>query len=319
VVPALAHSPAGAHPPRVCARQQQQRQQILDWYGMRARPLGWRRTKDPYAILVSEVMLQQTQVARVEPAWRAFLQLFPTVRELASAPLADVVTAWRGLGYNRRAVSLHRCADAIVQRHGGAVPDDLAALRALPGIGDYTARAVLAFAFGRPAAPVDTNVARVLTRLVAGRPLGKSEAQRMADELVPVGDPGTWSHALMDLGAQVCTTRSPKCGECPVAGACIWQGQGPDPAAAGAYRARPQGKFAGSDRYHRGRLVDALRAGPVPRATLTRAVGSPDADRIAGLLVSEGLAEWKGDMLQLPRSSSPMEARSFPTRRGSGV
>ncbi|MGH8910696.1 MAG: A/G-specific adenine glycosylase [Egibacteraceae bacterium] len=275
--------------------------QILDWYAVRARPLGWRRTSDPYAILVSEVMLQQTQAARVEPAWQAFLRLFPSVAALASAPLADVLTAWRSLGYNRRARNLHRCAGAIVERHGGAVPDDLAALKQLPGIGDYTARAVLLFAFGLPAAPVDTNVARVLARLVAGRPLGRSEAQRMADGFLPGCDPAAWSHALMDLGAQVCTARVPKCDECPVMCACVWRGRGPDPAATGAYRARPQGRFAGSDRYHRGRLMDALRDGPVPRAALARAVGPPDTERIAALLVFEGLAEWDGDTLRLPR------------------
>jgi A/G-specific adenine glycosylase len=278
----------------------QMQQRILDWYTSRARPLGWRRTSDPYAILVSEIMLQQTQVARVEPAWRAFLARFPSVRALASAPLADVLTAWRGLGYNRRAVSLHRCATAIVQLHSGVVPDDLLALRALPGIGDYTARAVLAFAFGLPAAPVDTNVARVLARLVAGRPLGKPETQRIADGFLGFSDPATWSHALMDFGAAVCTARAAKCHECPLAGTCAWRGEGPDPAAVGAYRPRPQGRFMGSDRYHRGRLVDALRTGPVPRAGLTRATGSVDAERIAGLLVSEGLAEWHGETLRLP-------------------
>ncbi|MGH8932343.1 MAG: A/G-specific adenine glycosylase [Egibacteraceae bacterium] len=276
-------------------------EEILDWYATRARPLGWRRTSDPYAILVSEVMLQQTQVARVEPAWRAFLERFPTVGALAAAPLAEVLRAWQGLGYNRRACNLHRCAAAILERHGGRVPDELEALRALPGIGDYTARAVLAFAFGRRAAPVDTNVARVAARLVAGEPLGRAAAQRVADDLLGDGDPRVWSHALMDLGAQVCTSRSPRCGECPVIAACAWHGRGPDPAATGAYRPRAQSRFVGSDRYYRGRLVDALRAGGIPRTDLVSAVGTPDAGRIAGLLVSEGLAEWSGETLQLPR------------------
>lgn len=280
------------------------RRDLLAWYATQGRQLGWRETRDPYAILVSEIMLQQTQAARVEPAWRAFLDRFPTVSALADAPLADVLTAWRGLGYNRRAVSLHRCAVAIVERHSAAVPDDLAALRALPGIGEYTARAVLVFAFDRRAAPVDTNIARVLARVVAGRPLSRSQAQRIADELVPVEDPTTWSHALMDLGARVCTARSPECGGCPVVAACAWQGRGADPAAAGAHRPRPQGRFAGSDRFHRGRLVDALRAGPVARAELpTAAMGSaPMAERIAAALVADGLAEWAGDTLRLPGS-----------------
>ena len=275
-------------------------QRILDWYAERARPLGWRRTRDPYAILVSEIMLQQTQVARVEPAWRAFLERFPTVAALAAASLADVLTAWRGLGYNRRAAYLHRCAAALVERHGGVVPDDLAALRALPGVGDYTARAVLAFAFQRRVAPVDTNVARVLARLVAGRPLDRVEAQRLADASVPE-DAATWSHALMDLGARVCTARSPRCPECPVADHCAWRARGgADPAAAGAHRPRPQGPFVGSDRRCRGRLVDALRAGPVARDDLATTIDSDEADRIAAALVAEGLAEWHGEQLRLP-------------------
>ncbi|MGH8886856.1 MAG: A/G-specific adenine glycosylase [Egibacteraceae bacterium] len=278
---------------------------ILDWYAAGGRQLGWRRTEDPYAILVSEVMLQQTQATRVEPVWRAFLERFPTVAALALAPLADVLTAWRGLGYNRRAVNLHRCAVTLCDRHSATVPDDLAALRALPGIGDYTARAVLVFAFGRSMAPVDTNVARVLARLVTGRPLSRSEAQRVADAAVPAGHALAWTHALMDLGAQVCTARSPRCDECPVWAGCAWRVRGGrDPAPHGEHRPRPQGRFAGSDRFHRGRLVDALRAGPVPRAQLASACsahGSPQkAERIAAALVADGLAEWAGEELRLP-------------------
>jgi A/G-specific adenine glycosylase len=289
-----------ASPPSLRSGQQR----ILDWYTAEGRQLGWRRTRDPYAILVSEVMLQQTQAARVEPAWRAFLERFPTVAALAGAPLADVLTAWRGLGYNRRAVNLHRCAVALCERGSATVPDDFAALRALPGIGDYTARAVLVFAFGRPMAPVDTNIARVLARLVACRPLSRSEAQRVADDAVPAEKAAAWTHALMDLGARVCTARSPRCDECPVSTCCAWRTcGGPDPAAQGEHRPRPQGRFAGSDRFHRGRLVDALRAGPVPRALLaTAAQGSTlRAERIAAALVADGLAEWAGEELRLPR------------------
>ncbi|MGH8901133.1 MAG: A/G-specific adenine glycosylase [Egibacteraceae bacterium] len=279
-------------------------QQILEWYAEQGRQLGWRQTRDPYAILVSEVMLQQTQAARVEPAWRGFLERFPTAAALAAAPLADVLTAWRGLGYNRRALNLHRCAVALCDRHHTRVPDDLASLRALPGVGDYTARAVLVFAFGRRMAPVDTNVARVLARLVVGRPLGRSEAQRVADQAVPHGDAAAWTHALMDLGARVCTARSPRCDECPVRTICVWRARGgPDPAAHGSHRSRPQGRFADSDRFHRGRLLDALRAGPVPHAHLaTAAQGSAQkAERIAAALVADGLAEWAGEELRLPR------------------
>jgi A/G-specific adenine glycosylase len=195
---------------------------------------------------------------------------------------------------------VHRCANAIVERHGGVVPDDLAALTALPGVGPYTARAVLAFAFGRSAAPVDTNIARVLARLVAGRPLGRAEAQRLADDLVP-DDAATWSSALMDLGASVCRARSPRCDACPVPDRCAWHlDGGPDPAAAGAHRPRPQGRFDGSDRRHRGRLVDALRAGPLEAADVAAAIGSQEATRIAAALVADGLAEWDGTRLKLP-------------------
>lgn len=276
---------------------------ILNWYAVEGRQLGWRATRDPYAILVSEVMLQQTQAERVEPVWRAFLQRFPTLTALADATRAEVLTAWQGLGYNRRAVNLHRCAAAIVERHAGSIPDELTALRALPGIGDYTARAVLVFAFGRRMAPVDTNVARVLARLIAGRPLSRPEAQRIADQAIPAGSPAHWTHALMDLGARVCTARSPRCGECPASTSCAWRlRSGLDPAAHGAHRPRPQGRFAGSDRFHRGRLVDALRAGPVPHAQLAAAAqgSTQTAERIAAALVAEGLAEWAGETLRLP-------------------
>ena len=279
---------------------------LLAWFTEARRPLGWRATHDPYAILVSEIMLQQTQAARVEPAWRAFLARFPTVAELARAPTAAVVAAWEGLGYNRRAVNLHRSARRIVAVHDGRVPDDLAALCALPGVGAYTARAVLAFAFGHAAAPVDTNVARVLTRAVAGQPLTRAPAQALADSLVPPARPAEWSSALMDLGARVCTARSPRCDRCPVVRACAWQERGgPDPAAASAGRPRPQGRFVGSNRYHRGRLVGALRAGTVAGDELGAAAGLDDpqgARRLADGLVADGLAEWDGERLRLPEA-----------------
>jgi len=277
---------------------------LLDWYASTARSLPWRETTDPYRVLVSEVMLQQTQVSRVEPLYRAFLDRFPTVADLAAASTADVLTMWRGLGYNRRALNLRRAAQAVVEWHGGQVPADLAALRALPGIGDYTARALLAFAFGHEAAPVDVNVARVLARAVAGAPLGRVAAQALADATVPPGEACAWGNALMDLGAQVCTARSPRCAECPVATACAWRkAGGEDPAAASVARARPQGTFAGSDRFHRGRLVDALRTGPVARTALADAAQLDDGERLArivGGLVADGLAQWAGDDLRLP-------------------
>jgi A/G-specific adenine glycosylase len=276
---------------------------LLDWYRRDGRMLPWRATRDPYAILVSEIMLQQTQVTRVVPAYHAFLGTFPTVSDLAAASLADVLTAWRGLGYNRRARNLHRAAIAIEEDHGGLVPSDFKALRALPGLGDYTARAVLAFAFDEPVAPVDVNIGRVLARAVSGEPIRRPSAQRLADALVPAEAPGSWSHALMDLGATVCTARRPRCADCPVASACVWRGEGSDPAATSAVRSRRQSAFSSSDRYHRGRLVDALRAGPVLSDDLAGAARLEDPNRlervVAGV-VADGLAEWHAGVLRLP-------------------
>lgn len=284
--------------------------ELLAWYAATGRDLPWRRTNDPYGVLVSELMLQQTQATRVVDAWTAFMDRFPTVGALAAAPLSDVVEAWRGLGYNRRAVNLHRLAQAVVAEHGGELPPDVAALEALPGIGPYTARAVATFAFGRRAAPVDVNVARVLARAVAGRPLGRREVQELADDLaaaLPPGDVPLWSHALMDLGARRCTARSPACHRCPVVEACAWRRTGTDdvdPAASSAVRARPQRPFAGSDRYHRGRLVDRLRSGAVDAAGLAEAANLPSdpsrLERIVAGLVADGLAEWEGSRLVLP-------------------
>lgn len=287
---------------------------LLAWYLHDARSLPWRETDDPYETLVAEVMLQQTQASRVEPAFRAFLERFPTVEALAEAPLADVLRQWAGLGYNRRAVNLHRAAQTIVERHGGVVPDDYAALTALEGVGAYTARAVLAFAYGQDVAPVDANVARVLLRAASGRPQSRSQLQRLADRMVPAHEGPRWSQALMDLAARYCTPRDPRCHACPVAAACAWRmthhralGGGdegpPDPAATSPARSRAQPPFAGSDRYHRGRLVDALRHGPVDGDELARAADCDDPGRLAELtrgLERDGLAEWSGGALRLP-------------------
>jgi A/G-specific adenine glycosylase len=303
---------AGSSPvPGLQGRHSRLQRLLLAWYRTDARHLPWRGAGDPYRVLVSEVMLQQTQAARVQPIYEAFIARFPTVADLAAAPVGDVVTHWRGLGYNRRATSLHRAAVAIVERHGGRVPDDFAALRALAGVGEYTARAVLAFAFGRQVAPVDVNVARVLSRAASGRPQTRREVQELADAMVPTGEASAWGQALMDLGARYCTTRTPRCDACPVAAACAWrlavadngQKAAEDPAGATALRARPQGPFVGSNRFHRGRLVEALRRGPVPADDLSDAAGLVDGPRLAALtraLVDEGLAEWAGGSLRLP-------------------
>ena len=248
-------------------------------------------------MLVSELMLQQTQVARVVPKYEAFLEAWPTPAACAAAPLGDIVTAWAGLGYNRRALNLHRCATVVVEQHGGLLPDDLAALLALPGIGPYTARAVLAFAFESDEVGVlDTNAARVLARWEA-RTLGRAEAQQRADASVAPAAGWAWNQAMLDLGATRCRPRSPRCDECPVADWCAWQVVGrpdPDPAIGSAGVSTGQSAFDGSDRQGRGRLVDALRIGPVPPEDLAPVMGWPGdpdrAARVAATVVADGLA-----------------------------
>jgi A/G-specific adenine glycosylase len=274
---------------------------LLAWWEGERRDLPWRRTRDPWAVLVSEVMLQQTQVTRVEPKWHAFLARFPDPAACAAARVGDVINAWAGLGDNRRAVTLHRCAQAVVAEHGGRLPFDLAALRALPGIGPYTARAVLAFAAEADVGILDTNVARVVARH-GGVPLRPSEAQAAVDALVPPGQGWAWNQAMLDLGATVCRARSPRCDECPVRFSCAWHGEGPDPAVGSAGVSGRQSRFEGSDRQGRGRLVDALRLGPVTDVPAT--AGWPDdparAHRVADTLVRDGLAVRDGQALSLP-------------------
>jgi A/G-specific adenine glycosylase len=281
--------------------------QLLAWGESVRRDLPWRRTRDPWRILVSELMLQQTQVVRVVPRYEAFLEQFPTPAACAAAPVAEVLRAWEGLGYNRRALNLHRAAVQITEEHGGRLPDALAALLALPGIGPYTARAVLTFAFERHHGVLDTNAARFLSRAVAGRRLAPREAQDLADELVPLGRGWEWNQAVLDLGATVCTKRSPSCGACPLATSCAWATAGwhePDPADGSAGTSARQSRFAGSDRQGRGRLVQALRTGPIEVVRLADAAGWPEdpdrAQRVAEGLVSEGLAEIVDGQLALP-------------------
>ncbi len=189
---------------------------ILEWADRCRRDLPWRRTRDPWLVLVSELMLQQTQVARVVPRYEAFVARFGRPTDCASADVGEVVRLWAGLGYNRRAVNLHRAAVMIVDEFGGTLPDDLAGLMSLPGVGPYTARAVLAFAYERDVGVVDTNAARVLSRL-AGRRLGRAEVQARADAAVPPGQGWAWNQAILDLGATICTSRTPSCPACPAA------------------------------------------------------------------------------------------------------
>jgi A/G-specific adenine glycosylase len=281
--------------------------ELLAWWRAEGRDLPWRLTRDPWAVLVSETMLQHTQVPRVLERFRAFLELFPTPAACAAAPVAEVIRAWQGLGYNRRAVNLHRCATAVVDDHDGALPDDLDALRALPGIGPYTARAVLVFAFGRDLGLVDTNAGRFLARAAVGAPVPRADAERLADSLVPRGEGWAWGQAVFDLGALVCTRRAPRCDSCPIRRRCAWARGGfapPDPVEGSAGISAPQSAFAPSDRRGRGLLVDALRQGPVPRRALAELMGWPDdperAARVAESLVADGLAARTASAYRLP-------------------
>lgn len=284
---------------------------LLAWGSGQRAHLPWRSTRDPWPVLVAETMLQQTQTTRVAPRYCDFLATFPTTEVCAAAPLAEVVRRWDGLGYNRRAVSLHRAAQLIVSRHGGAVPADLDALLALPGVGAYTARAVASLAFGRDYGVLDTNAARVLARAVTGRRLHRGEAQRLADSIVPVGRSRDWNQAVMDLGSGLCTRQVPRCGDCPVRHLCSWAATGwqqPDPADATAGSSARQSRFAGSDRQGRGRLVRALRAGPLPLDRAPDAAGwgdDPDrTHRIVDALIAEGLAELVDGILALPAAAT---------------
>jgi A/G-specific adenine glycosylase len=233
---------------------------VLDWYASNGRDLAFRRTRDPWAILVSEVVAQQTQAARAAAAWTRFMAEFPTPDALAAVSPATVIRAWRGLGYNSRAVRLREAAIRIVEDHDGRVPDSLEELQALPGIGPYTARAVLTFAFDQPIAPLDTNIRRVLDRALGPLPASLAARQSAADGLVPNGSAAEWGHALMDLGATICVARSPRCDACPIRPWCVararqadpWRGRG----------ARPATPFPATTRWLRGRILDRLRDGP---------------------------------------------------------
>ncbi len=282
-------------------------QALIDWWAANGRDLPWRRSRDPWAVLVSELMLQQTQVARVETRWHSFLERFPTPAVCAAAPVGDVVDEWAGLGYNRRAVFLHRAATQCVERFGGRLPTTLADLLTLPGVGPYTARAVLVFAHERDLGLVDTNAGRFVARALAGRPVRPAEAQAVADDAVPDGWGWTWGQAVFDLGALVCRKRSPACDRCPVRPHCRWASAGfpaPDPIDGSAGISAPQSRFDGSDRQGRARLVDALRSGPVLDTGLAAAMGWPDdperAHRVAGSLLRDGLAERDGAVWRLP-------------------
>ena len=268
---------------------------VTSWYGEHARDLPWRRPDaGPWGVLVSEFMLQQTPVSRVLPVWDEWMQRWPTPAALAADSRGEAVRAWGRLGYPRRALRLHGAATAIVERHGGHVPASYDELRALPGVGDYTAAAVAAFAFGARVAVLDTNVRRVYRRVFDGSddmPASPTAVERAAAlARVPPEAPARYSVAVMELGALVCTSRAPACGRCPVAPSCAWLAAD-RPA---AVTPRPVQRYDGTDRQARGRLMAVLRErpGPVPAAELDLAW--PDARQRARALdglVADGLVE----------------------------
>jgi A/G-specific adenine glycosylase len=279
---------------------------ITGWYQSNGRQLAFRASAEPWGVLVSEVMLQQTQVARVEPAWTRFMAQFPTPSDLAAAAPADAIRAWSGLGYNRRALNLWRAAGQIVERHRGCVPDRLDDLLALPGVGAYTARAVAAIGFGVPVAAVDTNVRRVVLRLH-----GESDprlAQTLADALVDPDAPDRWTHAVMDIGATLCRPNAPCCSACPLASMCVFAaaqrgvvvGDAPvvmssDPARSSRTARGTLPPFEQTSRWLRGRIVDRLREAPAGTwVRIDGSIGSHGAaavERAIAALVAEGLLD----------------------------
>jgi A/G-specific adenine glycosylase len=280
---------------------------VLRWYAARARDLPWRRPDAPaWSVLVSEIMLQQTPVARVLPAHAAWLARWPTPESLAAAAPGEAVRQWGRLGYPRRALRLHATAQILADRHDGRVPASVEVLAGLPGVGSYTAAAVASFAFGQRHAVLDTNVRRVLARLVRGEalpPRSTSAAEvRLAESLLPAapGRAARWSVAVMELGALVCVTARPDCADCPVARHCAWRLAGHPAATARPARQR----YAGTDRQCRGRLLAMLRdaSGPVPAASLDAAWPDPmQRDRALRTLIADGLAaEIPGGRFALP-------------------
>ncbi len=276
---------------------------LLRWFDASARDLPWRAAdRTPWGVLVSEVMLQQTPVSRVEPVWHDWMQRWPTPADLAAASPGDAVRHWGRLGYPRRALRLHAAATQIVERHAGQVPAELDALLALEGIGTYTAAAVASFAFGRRHAVVDTNVRRVLARAIEGEalpaPALTAAELRLAERVVPDDDAtaARWAVAVMELGALVCTARAPRCTDCPVADRCAWRLAGSPPYAGPPRRGQA---WHGTDRQVRGRLLAVLRgaSGPVTLGELARAVPDDELrdplqrDRCLASLAEDGLAE----------------------------
>lgn len=280
---------------------------LLSWFDRAGRPLPWRGADvGAWEILLCEVMSQQTPVARVEPVWRAWLERWPGPAELAAASPAEVIRMWGKLGYPRRALRLQECALVVVETHGGRVPADVDTLLTLPGVGDYTARAVACFAHGQRVPVVDTNVRRVVARAVAGAAEAGPPSTRRdlaaVDALLPADRERAvaFSAALMELGALVCTARAPRCEDCPLAPTCAWLAAG-RPAWDGPRRKVQT--FAGTDRQVRGLLLDVLRDGDDPATREALDAVWPDEvqrDRALASLLADGLMVRDGDLYSLP-------------------
>ncbi len=302
---------------------------LLSWYAREQRDLPWRRTSDPYAILVSEIMLQQTQVERVLPKYQQFLTLFPTLAELAAAPTADVISAWVPLGYNRRAISLQAIARQVCAEYGGRIPDTIDELLKLKGIGRYTAGAIACFAYRKQVATVDTNIRRVLHRIFLDLEhpepqVNDAQMLTLAEQVLPPGQAYNWNQALMDLGATVCTSSNPQCIHCPLSEVCrayatmsqhslfpsgtVLRQLRKVAEKKANYSAQP---FTSSNRYFRGRIVDLLRTLPADERLTLATLGpqiKPDfsADDLAWLqkivagLVRDGLLDSSEEGVRLP-------------------
>lgn len=290
------------------------RGRLLPWYRANMRDLPWRKTRDPYKLVIAELMLQQTGVDRIAPRWTRFVERFPNWEAVAAAKPGDVIRAWQGLGYNRRAVSLHRLATAVVQHHAGLLPNDRHELLKLPGVGPYTANAILSFVHGQDVATVDTNLRRVIGRLAfadAAAPMRDVEA--VAARAIPAGLSGDWNQALMDFASLQCTLRKPTCLLCPLRDVCRASRDGAPverrpPARA---TAEQRATYRGSRRYQRGRVVDALRLVGVGGSLSTEqiaatlaadpAAGEIDLAPLLAGLVRDGLIEERAEgVYQLP-------------------
>jgi A/G-specific adenine glycosylase len=305
------------------------REALISWFGDAARNLPWRRTRDPYHILVAEVMLQQTQVDRVVPKYQMFLNQFPTIEALAAAPTSEVIRAWSGLGYNRRAVNMQRTARAVLEQYGGEFPHDITELRALPGIGPYTAGALACFAYEQDVAFMDTNIRRVLRRVFVGpeerNTTSEAKLLTIAQAAVPPSKGWIWNQAIMELGALICTAASPACWRCPLRTYCrdytarrTNDEQLFEKAAATRVQPRQrhlaerrESSYAGSNRFYRGRIVETLRqqphGTPLALGELGRRIkeGFDDDEQAWLLALLEGLARdglvlLEGESVQLP-------------------